>query len=136
MIAGTSAGFWAVPSLSICPTKDLPGLSAHICGQKHGAGLAGHWLLSHNRKTRAGRMVATKLLTTEFLLLILSVPAVADSITHLAGRDAGHSVIAQEACLVIGGCTEAVHWRKSKKYFIFQHFHGMRNRSRGIKEDF
>lgn len=50
-----------------------------------------------------------KPLTTELLLLILSIPAVADSIADLTGWDAGHSVIAQEACAVIGGCTEAVH---------------------------
>lgn len=49
-------------------------------------------------------------MTTELLLLILSIPAVADSVTDPAGRDTGHSVITQEACLVIGGCAEAVHW--------------------------
>lgn len=55
-----------------------------------------------------GRTGTTKPLTTEFLLLILSIPAVSDSVTDLAGQDAGHSVIAQKACVVIGSCTEAV----------------------------
>lgn len=54
-------------------------------------------------------MLTTKPLTTELLLLILSVPAVADPVTDPAGRDTGHSVVTQEACLVIRGCAEAVH---------------------------
>lgn len=45
--------------------------------------------------------------TTELLLLILTVPAVAGSVTDLAGLDTGRSVITQEACLVAGGYTEA-----------------------------
>lgn len=92
--------------------------------------------LSHNRKTSTGRTVTTKPLTTEFLLLILSILAVADSVTDLAGWDAGRSVVTQEACAVIGGCTEAVHWRESQKYFIVQHFYGMKNRSTGRKRGF
>lgn len=55
-----------------------------------------------------GGKISTKLLTTEFLLLILSVSAVGGSVTDLAGWDASHSVVTQEACPVIGGCTEAV----------------------------
>lgn len=55
-----------------------------------------------------GGKISMKVLTTEFLLLILSVSAVGGSVTDLAGRDAGHSVVTQETCPVIGGCTEAV----------------------------
>lgn len=54
-------------------------------------------------------MVTTKPLTTEFLLLVLSIPAVADSVTDLAGWDAGRAVVTQETCPVFGSCTEAVH---------------------------
>lgn len=56
-----------------------------------------------------GDTVTTEPLTTELLLLILPVPAVAGSVTDVAGRDAGSSVITQEACPVVGGCTEAGH---------------------------
>lgn len=98
-----------MPSLSICPTKALPGLPAHVGGQEHGAGLKEPWLLFLTWKTSAGVLLTTKPLTTELLLLILSVPAVADSVTHPAGWDTGHSVITQEACLVIWGCARAVH---------------------------
>lgn len=55
--------------------------------------------------------------TTEFLLLILSISAVGSSITDMAGWDAGHSVIAQEACPVMSGYTVAVHrcmWLQSQ----------------------
>lgn len=55
-----------------------------------------------------GGKISMKVLTTELLLLILSVSAVGGSVTDLAGRDAGHSVVAQEACPVTGGCAEAV----------------------------
>lgn len=54
-------------------------------------------------------MFTTKPLTTELLLLILSVPAVADPVTDPAGWDTGHSVITQEACSVIRGCAGAGH---------------------------
>lgn len=54
-------------------------------------------------------MLTTKPLTTELFLLILSVPAVADSVTDPAGWDTSHSVVTQEACPVIRGCAEAAH---------------------------
>jgi len=63
---------------------------------------------SHHRSTSVGRRVTTKSLTTELVLLVLSIPAVADSVADPPGRDAGCSVVAQEACPVIGSCTEAV----------------------------
>lgn len=63
------------------------------------------------------RRQAAGQVTAEFLLLILSISAVGSSITDLAGWDAGHSVIAQEACPVMGGYTGAVHqctWLQSQ----------------------
>lgn len=98
-----------MPSLSICPITALTGLSAHTGSQEHGAGLEEPQLLSHSWKTNSGGMLTTKPLTTELLLLILSIPAVAGPVTDPAGWDTGHSVITQEACLVIRGCAEAVH---------------------------
>lgn len=59
MIPGIPARFWAVPSLSTCLTKALPGLSAHLGGQKPGTGLEKPCLLSHNWKTSAGGMLTT-----------------------------------------------------------------------------
>lgn len=102
-------GFGQCHLLASAPQRLYQAYSAPVGSQKHRARLEEPWLLSHNWKISAGGMLTTKPLTTELLLLILSIPAVADSVTDPAGRDTSHSVVTQEACPVIRGCAEAVH---------------------------